>query len=272
MPAAKGTSMSKPARHTQAHHQSQPRAVWPHLPRKRHVEGLWHCCVYIYMCVCVCLSLTKLCACVCAMDLCGKNVCVCVSVSVSVCVCERVVCDKVVCDKVVSVTKLCVIELPAFSYQYIGLFPGPGWEYHCVWCLGRFPSLMIGTWTHEPHVDLPVRCWNVWNPYCCRLMLRSSTRIQHHAARLGFAVFVYICSSLWLHTSRQHWPKMAGLHRFCRVAAGGAHSLLVTERAEVLAWGSNSHGQVGNDSVEEPAQPRKQTVFLYKSCQGSRSP
>ena len=57
---------------------------------------------------------------------------------------------------------------------------------------------------------------------------------------------------------------MAGLHRFCRVAAGGAHSLLVTERAEVLAWGSNSHGQVGNDSVEEPTQPRKRTVFLYK--------
>ncbi|CAK9104436.1 unnamed protein product [Durusdinium trenchii] len=44
---------------------------------------------------------------------------------------------------------------------------------------------------------------------------------------------------------------MEGLHRFCRVAAGGAHSLLVTERAEVLAWGSNSHGQVGNDSLED---------------------
>lgn len=42
-----------------------------------------------------------------------------------------------------------------------------------------------------------------------------------------------------------------GLHRFCRLAAGGAHSLVVTERAEVLAWGSNSHGQVGNDSTED---------------------
>lgn len=48
---------------------------------------------------------------------------------------------------------------------------------------------------------------------------------------------------------------MAGLHRFCRVAAGGAHSLLVTERAEVLAWGSNSHGQVGNNSVEDVLFP-----------------
>ena len=42
-----------------------------------------------------------------------------------------------------------------------------------------------------------------------------------------------------------------GLHRFCRLAAGGAHSLVVTERAEVLAWGSNSHGQVGNDTTED---------------------
>lgn len=48
---------------------------------------------------------------------------------------------------------------------------------------------------------------------------------------------------------------MADLHRFCRVAAGGAHSLLVTERAEVLAWGSNSHGQVGNGSVEDMLYP-----------------
>ena len=73
-----------------------------------------------------------------------------------------------------------------------------------------------------------------------------------------------VCSSLWLHTSRRHSPKMAGLHRFCRVAAGGAHSLLVTERAEVLAWGSNSHGQVGNASVEEPA-------FFYSSNAGMRT-
>ena len=90
------------------------------------------------------------------------------------------------------------------------------------------------------------------------VILRSSTL---YFARLVYKIMKQdqmVCSSLWLHTSRRHSPKMAGLHRFCRVAAGGAHSLLVTERAEVLAWGNNSHGQVGNASVEEPA-------FFYNS-------
>ena len=45
------------------------------------------------------------------------------------------------------------------------------------------------------------------------------------------------------------------LHRYCRVAAGGAHSLVVTERCDVLAWGSNSHGQIGNGSLEDVAYP-----------------
>ena len=90
------------------------------------------------------------------------------------------------------------------------------------------------------------------------VILRSSTL---YFARLVYKIMKQdqmVCSSLWLHTSRRHSPRMAGLHRFCRVAAGGAHSLLVTERAEVLAWGNNSHGQVGNASVEEPA-------FFYNS-------
>lgn len=58
---------------------------------------------------------------------------------------------------------------------------------------------------------------------------------------------------------------MAALHRFCRVAAGGAHGLIVTERAEVLAWGSNSHGQVGNDSAEERPRLDDQT-FTHMFC------
>jgi hypothetical protein len=95
------------------------------------------------------------------------------------------------------------------------------------------------------------------------VILRSSTL---YFARLVYKIMKQdqmVCSSLWLHTSRRYSPRMAGLHRFCRVAAGGAHSLLVTERAEVLAWGSNSHGQVGNASVEEPA-------FFYNST-GTRT-
>ncbi|CAJ1453416.1 unnamed protein product [Effrenium voratum] len=62
------------------------------------------------------------------------------------------------------------------------------------------------------------------------------------------------------------------LHRFCRVAAGGAHSLVVTERLEVLAWGSNSHGQVGNGSLEDVLNPttvvepgRAQYVFAGRN-------
>ena len=47
----------------------------------------------------------------------------------------------------------------------------------------------------------------------------------------------------------------SSLHRYCRVAAGGAHSLAVTERCDVLAWGSNSHGQVGNGSLEDVLNP-----------------
>lgn len=47
----------------------------------------------------------------------------------------------------------------------------------------------------------------------------------------------------------------ASLHRYCRIAAGGAHSLIVTERNDVLAWGSNSHGQVGNGSLEDVLNP-----------------
>ena len=47
----------------------------------------------------------------------------------------------------------------------------------------------------------------------------------------------------------------SSLHRYCRVAAGGAHSLVVTERCDVLAWGSNSHGQIGNSSLEDVLFP-----------------
>ncbi|OLQ04806.1 putative E3 ubiquitin-protein ligase HERC1 [Symbiodinium microadriaticum] len=47
----------------------------------------------------------------------------------------------------------------------------------------------------------------------------------------------------------------SSLHRYCRIAAGGAHSLIVTERNDVLAWGSNSHGQVGNGSLEDVLNP-----------------
>eukprot|EP00930_Biecheleria_cincta_P097737 TRINITY_DN8941_c0_g7_i1.p1 TRINITY_DN8941_c0_g7~~TRINITY_DN8941_c0_g7_i1.p1 ORF type:complete len:478 (+),score=63.12 TRINITY_DN8941_c0_g7_i1:25-1434(+) len=41
----------------------------------------------------------------------------------------------------------------------------------------------------------------------------------------------------------------------CRVAAGADHSLVVTEREELLVWGSNSHGQIGNNSLDNVLRP-----------------
>eukprot|EP00931_Biecheleriopsis_adriatica_P036400 TRINITY_DN20971_c0_g1_i2.p1 TRINITY_DN20971_c0_g1~~TRINITY_DN20971_c0_g1_i2.p1 ORF type:complete len:466 (+),score=72.44 TRINITY_DN20971_c0_g1_i2:57-1454(+) len=47
------------------------------------------------------------------------------------------------------------------------------------------------------------------------------------------------------------------------LAAGGAHSLVVTEMRECIAWGSNSHGQVGNDSMEDVLAP---IVIIPRDC------
>ncbi|CAE8584864.1 unnamed protein product, partial [Polarella glacialis] len=41
-----------------------------------------------------------------------------------------------------------------------------------------------------------------------------------------------------------------------RMAAGHAHSLIVTERREVIAWGCNSHGQVGTGDFLDKHSPQ----------------
>ncbi len=52
------------------------------------------------------------------------------------------------------------------------------------------------------------------------------------------------------------YPEYVGLYspygnRLVSIAAGGYHSLAVTARGDLLAWGSNNHGQVGTGGISE---------------------
>ncbi|KAA8818294.1 hypothetical protein CSQ85_09030 [Bifidobacterium rousetti] len=50
-----------------------------------------------------------------------------------------------------------------------------------------------------------------------------------------------------------------GVH-FAQVSAGGGHSLAIGDDGNTYAWGSNSNGQLGNDSTEDSHVPVKVTM------------
>ena len=58
-------------------------------------------------------------------------------------------------------------------------------------------------------------------------------------------------------TAVQLWP-----HRISAVALGTEHALVVTDAGLVLAWGSNSHGQLGTGGDGKPAAAQKLALTL----------
>jgi len=60
------------------------------------------------------------------------------------------------------------------------------------------------------------------------------------------------------------------MKRMNRLAAGGTHSMVVTERCELYVWGSNYFGQVGNHSLEDVLRPMVIFKRNAKECFGAR--